>query len=132
MIKIQKTTGGTINYLTDSESVFEKSVDRLTEAEFMQQMMKIKNHSFSEFQQNIEEYKRLYSIHKDSYEEYMSKNTSHHKATFKGALAEKFNLEYSSENFTKLKNGYFPGTEKQFNEIYKIITSDGISRYIKT
>ena len=119
MIKIQKTTGGTISYLTDSESIFEKSVDRLTEAEFMQQMMKIKNHSFSEFQQNIQEYKRLYSIHKDSYEEYMSKNTSHHKATFKGALAEKFNLEYSSENFTKLKNGYFPGTEKQFNEIYK-------------
>lgn len=119
MIKIQKTTGGTINYLTDSENVFEQSVDNLTETEFIQQMMKIKNHSFSEFQQNIQEYKRLYSTHKNSYEEYMSKNTSHHKAKFKGALAEKFNLEYTSENFTKLKNGYFPGTEKEFNEIYK-------------
>ena len=112
MFKIQKTTKGTIDYLVNSENQFSRTNEELSlggsglpSLTELARMKREIGHSRQEMASN--------------FEQYMSRNTDHHKASFGGGLGQKFGFEYSAKNFELLKKGFWPGTKEDFERIYK-------------
>lgn len=111
MILIQKTGKGTVNYLVNSENQFAKTTEELKN--FDKSMP-----SLTELARMQREFGHTRQDMISNFQQYMAKNTDHHKASFGGGLGEKFGFEYSAKNFELLKKGFWPGTKDDFERIY--------------